>query len=123
MGQTPKWVLREFGPFWGALAWGLDLGQGWTTRIESAGYFALVGWALLAGGPAHGAVALGAFGAGRAAPVFAAGPLATRVDLGPLAVAYMRRTTSIRRFIALALAVVAGYLLSVPLDELHALLG
>lgn len=108
--QTPKWMLDEFGPFWGSLAWGADLGQGWTTRVASPGYFALIAWALLVGGPKFGLVVLGSFGLGRAAPVVVAGPLARWMDVGPLAIGYMRRARFIQCLVALGLALVGGYL-------------
>lgn len=109
--QTPKWMLSEFGPFWGGLAWGGDLGQGWTTRLESAGYFALIAWVLLLGGPAYGAIVLGAFGLGRALPVLVAGPLARRLDVGVLSSVYIRRSGFVHQALAFGLALVAGSLL------------
>src|SRR2546425_13223413 len=42
--QVRAWFPRVLGWKLGAFAWGADLGQGWTTYIESAGYYALVLW-------------------------------------------------------------------------------
>jgi cytochrome c biogenesis protein CcdA len=110
--QTPKWFLSEFGPTWGGFAWGLDLGQGWTTRIEFAGYYGVVAVALLTGSPLFGAVTLGAFGLGRATPVILAGLLTSWREPHRLSTAYMWRSSAIRRINAFALALAAGYFLA-----------
>jgi hypothetical protein len=97
---------------WGALVWGIDLGQGWTTFISFSGYYGLVVWSILAGKPYVGVFALGAYGLGRALPVVVAGAFATRLDLGVLGSAYIVRLPLIRRMNSLALAFVAGYLIT-----------
>jgi hypothetical protein len=74
--QTPKWFTSQYGDVWGAFAWGGDLGQGWTTRIEVAGIYALLAWCTLDGSVVLGSVTMGVFGAARAAPVVAAGLMA-----------------------------------------------
>jgi cytochrome c biogenesis protein CcdA len=71
--QTPRWFRRQFAPTWYALLWGIDLGQGWTTRILYSGYYGLVGWVLLQHGLATGALVMGCYGLGRGLPVVIVG--------------------------------------------------
>lgn len=110
--QTPKWFKDEFGATWGSLAWGLDLGQGWTTRVEFAGYYGLVAWTFMWGGSYYGAMTMAAFGLGRSLPVLAAGSLTRWQEPGALASALMWRTELIHRVNAVALACVAACLIA-----------
>lgn len=71
--QTFAWLPRLLGWRWGAFAWGLDLGQGWTTQITYAGYYAVALWSLVYADPVRGALAFGAYGLGRALPLAAVG--------------------------------------------------
>lgn len=73
--QTPRWFRHQFPPGWVGLLWGMDLGQGWTTRILYTSFYALVIWALLAAEPVTAAVVLGAYGLGRALPVLVVGAI------------------------------------------------
>jgi cytochrome c biogenesis protein CcdA len=109
--QTPAWFRPAFGPLWGELAWGVDLGQGWTTRILFSGYYGLVLWAILRARPAHAVVVLGAYGLGRGLPVLTASFRARHVRLAILATAYMARLPVLYQVNAVALAFTAGYLL------------
>lgn len=110
--QTPKWYARAFGPMWGSFAWGLDLGQGWTTRITSAGYFAAVLVTLLLVGPYAGAAAFACFGLGRALPVAANGLLAIRYNSGRLYYPY-EMDGALARWVGFgATAFAAGYLVA-----------
>jgi len=102
--QTPKWVLCYYGPAWGGFVWGLDLGQGWTTRVEFAGYYGLAAWAVLTASPCYGALVVGAFGLGRALPVVVAGALVWRLKLDLPSVVQMWRTRVMGLVDAVALA-------------------
>lgn len=104
--QTPAWFFGAFGPAWGAFAWGVDLGQGWTTNIIFAGYYGLVFWAVAGGSPMWGMILLGVFGLGRALPVLAAGFV--RPNGIPEAIVPFRLAQPVN---AILLAVVAGYFL------------
>jgi cytochrome c biogenesis protein CcdA len=108
--QTPKTLECELGPIWAGFAWGLDLAQGWTTRIEFAGYYVLVALALLSADPLTGALVLGVFGIGRALPVFVAGFTALHSDMFTATSCYVRRKARIAQANAAALALLAGYL-------------
>jgi hypothetical protein len=110
--QTPQWFRDEFGAIWGAFAWGVDLGQGWTTWIQSAGYYALLAWSLLLADPQRGAVLFAAFGLGRAAPVVAKGLTMTGRDLSR--VSYISPVTEqvLKLASASALAFVGGWAIS-----------
>lgn len=110
--QTPAWFRQVFGPVWGAVAWGIDLGQGWTTLILFSGYYALVVWAVLSAQPTVATAVLGAYGLGRGLPVLTTGLRARGVHLGVLATSYLTRLPLLYRINALALAVVAGYMLT-----------
>ncbi len=89
-----------------AFAWGVDLGQGWTTRIELVGYYGIASWALLIGGPLHGAMVMGAFGLSRALPAVVAGTIS---DNGDAWHTYERRARVIRCINAMAISVAGGY--------------
>ncbi len=103
---TPKWFASEFGSVWAAFAWGVDLGQGWTTRIELVGYYGIASWVLLIGGPLHGALVMGAFGLSRALPAVVAGTISDNGDAWHI---YARRARVIRRINAMALSAAGGY--------------
>jgi len=107
--QTPAWLPRVFGNRWGVFTWGADLGQGWTTYVSFAGYYGLVLWAFVAGQPAQAVVILGSYGAGRALPVLVAGFVGHDYTLARVHQAHMYMLHAVN---AIALAVVAGYLLS-----------
>lgn len=109
--QTPKWALCVYGRRWGAFAWGIDLGQGWTTRCLLSGYYALVLWAVLNGSPAQGAMVLASYGMGRGLPVWMMGMFADRCDVGALARWHGRRLPIIQQVDAAVLAFAAGLLL------------
>lgn len=96
--------MCAFGPVWEPLAWGLELGQGWTTHIEFYGYYALVAWALLTGEPARGAIVLGSYGLGRGLSVLLAGLSGGGRGSGPLALGYLFRSLLVHRINACALA-------------------
>jgi cytochrome c biogenesis protein CcdA len=106
--QTPRWFRDVFGPFWGSLAWGLDLGQGWTSHILFTGYYGLVAWAVLLGNPLEGALLLGAYGLGRVVPVLLAGALAPRVDPSAFLASPVRRQAILQYSCATAFASVGG---------------
>lgn len=109
--QTPRWFRQEFGPVWGAFAWGIDLGQGWTTRIELAGYYSLIAWSLLAANPILGATVMGIFGVSRGLPVLVAGTFVAHEKAGPLGFEYLRNITMIQSANAFGLAMVGAYLI------------
>lgn len=109
--QTPAWCLCAFGPRWGALAWGIDLGQGWTTLSAVAGYSGLILWTVLNANPGVGSLILGCYGLGRALPVLVAGLFARQEDLVLLATCYVRRLPLIQQLNAVAFAFAAGYAL------------
>lgn len=108
--QTPKKFLCAFGSTWGPFAWGLDLGQGWTTRIEYAGYYGVVLWALLTASPFQGALLLGAFGTGRILPVVLAGTRSDGDITGTLGLGYLLHSAAIHRINGVALAFLGTYL-------------
>jgi len=110
--QTPARLKLSFGPLWGAFAWGVDLGQGWTTRILFPGYYGLLLWIVLSAAPFQGMLVLGAYGLGRALPVLLTGLLAPRQDLITLSAVYGTRLILLQRVNATALAVTAGYILA-----------
>src|SRR5947209_5773605 len=82
--QTPSSWRCALGDTWGPFAWGLDLGQGWTTAINYAGYYGVVAWSFLRGEPAISAATVAAFGLGRAIPVILAGTAQSKIDYGTL---------------------------------------
>jgi hypothetical protein len=90
--------------------WGVDLGQGWTTSVEFAGYYVIVVLALNQADPFASALTLGAFGIGRALPVVVAGLVASKADLFAVTSCYVARRDRIAQANAVALAVLAGYL-------------
>jgi cytochrome c biogenesis protein CcdA len=109
--QTPKWYKDVFGTTWGSVAWGLDLGQGWTTRIEFAGYYGIATWCLLLGAPATSALVLAAYGFGRGLPVLTEG-LSSRSDTRKSPGSwYLSHSGRIHWLNAIVLALVAGYVL------------
>lgn len=110
--QTPAWFRQVFGPVGGAVAWGVDLGQGWTTLILFSGYYALVAWAVLSAQPILATAVLGAYGLGRGLPVLTTGLRGRGVHLSVLATSYLTRLPLLYQINALALAVVAGYTLT-----------
>ncbi len=110
--QTPAPLKASFGPLWGAFAWGVDLGQGWTTRILFPGYYGLLLWIALSADPFQGMLVLGAYGLGRALPVLLAGLLVQRHDLITLSAVYGTRLPLLQCLNATALAVTAGYILA-----------
>lgn len=71
--QTPRWFRRQFSPLCWSFLWGLDLGQGWTTRILFTGYYGLIVVALLSANLAIGAGLLAVYGFGRGLPVLITG--------------------------------------------------
>lgn len=109
--QTPVWFPRVFGTRMGTFAWGLDLGQGWTTLISFTGYYALIVIALLNASPIQGALILCVYGLGRALPVILAG-LNSQSDVSVLAHWYLLRQTILYRLNAAGLAFIVGYLLA-----------
>lgn len=109
--QTPKRFMCAFGPIWAAFAWGLDLGQGWTTYIEFYGYYALLAFGLLSGNPLASGTVVTAYGLGRALPVIAAGLAPGHSASGPLGAGYITYYAAIRRINAAALAFVGAYVL------------
>src|SRR5579883_1597760 len=104
--QTPKSARCVFGTTWSALVWGVDLGQGWSTRIVFSGYYALIVWALLTAQPFLGAAVLGAFGCARGAPVLLAGVRSGRPATAQLAEVCARPATLLFRMDAAIVAVV-----------------
>lgn len=116
--QTPSWWLCAFGPKWAGFAWGIDLGQGWTTRIVFSGYYGLIFYAVVAASPVLSGLILGAYGLGRALPIFWAGTLVRRIELGQLSSAYVLRLPLIQRINAAVLAFVAGYFIMLGLSGL-----
>jgi len=108
--QTPKKFMCAFGPIWGPFAWGLELGQGWTTSIEYVGYYAVVLWAFLLGGSFQGAVVLAIFGLGRGLPILLAGLPRNATAAGPLAAGYETHHSAIQTANVLALAFVGSFL-------------
>jgi sulfite exporter TauE/SafE len=107
--QTPQWFKDEFGMFWGAFAWGLDLGQGWTTWIYSAGYYAVIAWAFVLASPLAGALLLTAFGVGRALPVLARGLSLWRLDDAQATLVTQRAGRLLQFTSVAALAFTGGY--------------
>ncbi len=71
--QTPGAWKCSFGPAFGILAWGFDLGCGLTTRLTTYALLVLPIFAVLSGDMAMVIVAFGVFGAARAATVIAVG--------------------------------------------------
>lgn len=71
--QTPRWLITVFGPTWGSFLWGLDLGQGWTTQVISAGYYGLLVATVALAHPLQSAAVFTCFGLGRALPVIRTG--------------------------------------------------
>ncbi|HLJ66001.1 MAG TPA: hypothetical protein VKX16_01410 [Chloroflexota bacterium] len=67
--QTPRTPRDLFGLRWAAFFWGVDLGQGWTTHVQSAAYYGTALFAFSAGSVRLGIALLMAYGAARAAPV------------------------------------------------------
>ena len=108
--QTPQWLKRPFGPVWGALVWGIDLGQGWSTHILYTGYYGLVGWALLHATPTHSALVFAAFGLGRALPVVVAG--AWNSPSSSVVRRYLFQQPLLQRANAVALAVTGAFLIA-----------
>lgn len=102
--QTPKNFMCAFGSTWGPFAWGLDLGQGWTTYIEFYGYYAIVVWAFLVGSPVQATLIMGSYGLGRGLPVLLARLAPGQNAAGPLGVGYVRHYSLIRHINAIALA-------------------
>lgn len=107
--QTPAWFPGAFGYVWGAFAWGIDLGQGWTTYITFTGYYCLLAWAVLSASPAVGALLFGLYGFGRALPVIVAGLVAHTRDLADTPVVQLPVLQWVN---GVTLALVAGYMLA-----------
>ncbi len=110
--QTPASCQCTLGTTWAGFVWGVDLAQGWTTFIVLAGYYALVVMVVLTASPVVGALSLGMYGLGRAAPVLAAGLLATRVDVTRLALMYGNRLNEIQVINGVLLGLVSGLFLT-----------
>lgn len=109
--QTPAWCPRVLGMCWGAFAWGVDLGQGWTTLISFAGYYVLVLWAVLNASPIQGVLLLGAYGLGRALPVFVAGLKLQKANIASRSIWHVEHQSMLYKINAAALAFAAGYFL------------
>jgi hypothetical protein len=90
----------------------VDLGQGWTTKIESVGYYGIGFVALLSSNPVYSAGIMAAFGAGRALPVAVNGLLTARPNHWELIYSYESEARALRAAAATALAVGAGLLIA-----------
>ncbi|HEX6510166.1 MAG TPA: hypothetical protein VF221_21255 [Chloroflexota bacterium] len=109
--QTPKRLREELGPVWGPLVWGIDLGQGWTTRIVFSGYYALVVSAFLVGSPLSGCLLVGVYGLSRTLPIVVAILQAAHGEQGQLGFGYIRREMAFRQASIVLLSLTAGYLI------------
>jgi cytochrome c biogenesis protein CcdA len=110
--QTPKNFMCAFGPIWGPFAWGLELGQRWTTHIEFYGYYGIVIWALVTGHPALGAMVVGAYGLGRGVSVLEVGMNVHRKSSGSPETSYLFHSTLIHKINAFALAFAGAFALA-----------
>jgi cytochrome c biogenesis protein CcdA len=109
--QTPAWCPQVLGSCWGAFAWGVDLGQGWTTLISFASYYALLVWAVIQADPMQGALVLGIYGAGRALPVLIAGLNLRKADGLVCSLWYAKHQPLLYMLDTAALSFAAGFFL------------
>ncbi len=110
--QTPKWWPCAFGLKWSAFAWGVDLGQGWTTRVVFSSYYAIVAWALLTANPIYSALLLAVFGLGRAVPVISAAAFSRLTHISTLPVACGSQRSNLLQLSGILSSMIGGYLLA-----------
>jgi len=110
--QVPSWFPRMLGWRWGAFAWGVDLGQGWTTQITFAGYYAVALWAVVYADPIRGTLMFAAYGLGRASSLVAVGLVkgGAEHDLDALLAIRFTNLTVLQYTVAAAIAVTGGFL-------------
>lgn len=70
--QVPESWLFNYGPVRASILYGASMGSGLVTFITVAGFYPVMGWALMRG-PAAGAQIMGFYGAAQAVPVLLAG--------------------------------------------------
>ncbi len=92
--QTPIGWACSLGREGAALAWGFDLGMAVTTRLPFFSLLGVCAFALLSGSTLLSALALGAYGAGRAASTAAV--VASSADHGASCTLIGSRSTQIR---------------------------
>jgi hypothetical protein len=83
--------------------WGFDLGLGFATYLTYSGFLVLIMISLAAGSPAYGAILIGTYWLGRAAPVWVAPFLWRGHDIEELMDAMSANRLAYRRSVALAL--------------------
>lgn len=111
--QTEQFWAQHFGAVPASLMWGLDLGLGFTTRINYGGWWFLVALALLFGSPSLGSMCMLCYWLGRVLPVWI-GPLVLSEDdlrLGRFIHLLLSDTVPYRRLQAAALIAAAAWLL------------